>query len=83
VSRPQASDPSPRNVLKRMRQALASLLGRVWRHGTRLRARLAGIAAPGAPSQGDPRHAQARARFWAELREGQREAEAQCGRRDP
>jgi hypothetical protein len=31
----------------------------------------------------DRRHLAARARFWAEHREGQRQAEAQCARLDP
>lgn len=39
-------------------------------------------AARRARTEDEYRQVQARARFWAEVREGQREAEAQSGRRE-
>jgi hypothetical protein len=61
--------------------ALAHL--RAWgrRYGSRVRGFL-GRGAGGARMEDDCRHAEARIRFWAELREGQREAEAHSARRD-
>ena len=41
------------------------------------------IAAKRERDQEDSRQSAARARFWADLREGQREAEAHCSRHDP
>jgi hypothetical protein len=61
----------------RMRLALARLSGWVGRRAGRIRALFGRGAALGAGDDGH-RHLEARARFWAEHREGQREAEAQC-----
>jgi hypothetical protein len=50
-------------------------LGRLWRWLWR---QPASVAAKQEPQADDRRRGAARARFWAELREGQREAEAQA-----
>lgn len=66
----------------RMRLALARLTGWLGRRGSRMRAFFVRDSTD-TGSNDDGRHVEARARFWSELREGQREAEAQCARRDP
>lgn len=83
MSLPQASGPFQGRMWNRVRLALAPLSAWVRRHGSRMRAFLRRSATSGARSEDGGRHVEARARFWAELREGQREAEAQCARRDP
>ena len=65
-----------------MRLALANF--RIWvrRHGSEM----GGLAGRGAEkrmrAEDQNRHVESRARFWAELRDGQREAEAHSARRD-
>lgn len=59
-----------------MRNGLRQVLGHHWR---RLRRRVFGSVVAKKEHDGESRVA-ARARFWAELREGQREAEARCSR---
>ena len=54
---------------ERLRQALALCSRWLWR-------REGGGASKGDPDAEDGRRPEARARFWRELREGQREAEA-------
>jgi len=56
---------------ERLRQALARCSRWWWQ-------REGGGAAKRDPDAEDSRWPEARARFWRELREGQREAEAQC-----
>lgn len=70
-------------VWRRLRRALAHHCGWVWRQGGRVRGLLGRGAAERARSEDDRRHVEARARFWAELREGQREAAAHGARLDP
>jgi len=41
------------------------------------------IAAKRERDREDSRRSAARARFWADMREGQRDAEAHCSRQDP
>jgi hypothetical protein len=70
-----------------MRNRLRQALARYWsglfgRDGTG-RGVLRRIAARKAENEERGRSAEARARFWAELRDGQREAEAQCSRLHP
>jgi hypothetical protein len=60
-----------------MRRVLAYLSGWAWRAASLWRG-----PAVGARAADESRQREARARFWAELREGQREAE-QCARRNP
>jgi hypothetical protein len=63
--------------------------GMVWygkwvsRQRGRVRDVLRFIAAKRRQDQADSRQNAARTRFWADLREGQREADAECARRDP
>jgi hypothetical protein len=64
----------------RVRLALAPLSTWARRRGSRMRAFLRRSATNSERSEDDGRHVEARARFWAELREGQREAEAECAR---
>ena len=64
-------------MLKRLRKALARHWGWLWRRDGKVLGRLAG------KTEHDEARAEARAHFWAELREGQREAEAQCARLRP
>ena len=62
-----------------MRYYLLNLLARGWR---RVRG-VSGLATePTRANQGGPRN-DARARFWTEFREGQREADARSGRPRP
>jgi len=67
---------------KRLRQAFARHYGWVSRMGGRVRSVLGLVAAKRERAVEDSRCIEARARFWAELREGQREAEAKCPRLD-
>lgn len=65
------------------RLALARLYRRVRRQGGRMRG-LFGYGAENTASTADEcHHIEARARFWAEFREGQREADAQSARPEP
>ena len=66
---------SSRRVLSTTR--LRAALGRLW---TSLRTRRVPIAVNTEHDQEGGRWAEARARFWSELREGQREAEAHSSR---
>jgi len=65
---------------KRLRQALARRWRSLWRRAGRLRDVLGPIAAKIEGDEEARRWAEKRARFWAELREGQREAEAHRAR---
>lgn len=55
----------------------------MWQRTYRVRELLGLIAAKRQRGQEDSRQNSARARFWADLREGHREAEARCSRQDP
>ena len=70
-------------MLNRLRQALVRHCGWLWARAAWERRVLSRIAARNARKQQSSRSDEARARFWAELREGQREAEAQCSRLHP
>lgn len=61
---------------KRLRQAIARHGNGVWQHTRRVRELLGLIAAKRHRDREDSRRNAARTRFWAEVREGQREAEA-------
>jgi hypothetical protein len=63
-----------------MRTSLHQALARLWARAVWGRRVLSHIVARNARSRQNSRSDEARARFWAELREGQREAEAQCSR---
>jgi hypothetical protein len=67
---------------KRLRQAIARHGRRVWQRTRRVRELLGLIAAKRERDREDSRRGAARARFWADVREGRREAEAHCSRRD-
>jgi hypothetical protein len=67
----------------RLREAIVRDVAWVWRRRGRVRELIRLRAARRAQDKEDSRQTAARARFWAELREGQREAEAQCSRRQP
>jgi hypothetical protein len=64
----------------RLRQALARWWRWPWRRDGRERGVVGPIAAKKEQDEEASRWAEARARFWTELREGQREAEAHCSR---
>ena len=66
-----------------MRLALARHYGWVRRQGSKVRDLFGRTAANQEQAAEDRRHIEARARFWAEHREGERQAEAQCARLDP
>jgi len=66
-----------------LRRALVRHWGWLWARAAWERRVLGRIAARNARNQQSSRSDEARARFWAELREGQREAEAQCSRLHP
>jgi len=68
---------------KRLRQAIVRHGGWVWRGTDRVRELLGLIAAKRERGQEDSRRSAARARFWADVSEGRREAEAHCSRQDP
>jgi hypothetical protein len=70
-------------MLKRLRAAIARQRRRMWQRTYRVRELLGFIAAKRQRGQEDSRQNAARARFWADLREGHREAEARCSRQDP
>ena len=70
-------------MLKRMRRALARRWRRLWRRERRWRGVLGPITAKKERSEDGSRWAEARARFWAELHEGQREADAHRSRLHP
>jgi hypothetical protein len=67
---------------KHFRQALAFQCRRLWRRRGGIRGLLGRVSLAKARNQGDS-DAAARARFWDAVREGQREADARCARRDP
>jgi hypothetical protein len=81
--RPQQTSGPIATMWRRSRLRLVQLFGWVWRQGRRGHAFLGRSATERARVEGDCRQVEARARFWAELREGQREAEALSARRDP
>jgi hypothetical protein len=68
---------------KRLRQAIARHGRGVWQRTGRVRELLGLIAAKRERNHEVSRQSAARARFWADVREGQREAEAHCARQDP
>ncbi len=73
----------PRREQTRMRQRLRRMLARHWQWWRRaggLRGVLGPIAAKKEVNDEARHWAEERSRFWAELREGQREAEAQRAR---
>lgn len=62
------------------RHALVRHWGWLWARAAWGRRVFSRIAARNARNRQSSRSDEARTRFWAELREGQREAEAQCSR---
>ncbi len=68
---------------KRLRQAIAWYGTWVWQRTGKVRELLSLNAAKREQDHEDSRRSAARARFWADMREGQREAEAHCSRQDP
>jgi hypothetical protein len=68
---------------KRLRRAIARHDRWVKRGTVMMRELLGVIAAKRERGQEDSRRNAARARFWADLHEGRREAEAHCSRQDP
>ena len=62
--------------------ALTSHCRRLWRRGGGLRRVLGRVTLSKGRNDGDG-DAAARARFWDAVREGQREADARCARREP
>ena len=66
-----------------MREGIARYGKWVVRQSRRLRDLWRVIAAQRERGREDKRLDAARTRFWADLRKGQREADAQCVRRDP
>ena len=84
MEQPQASEITKRMTMwRRLRLALARQYGWVWRTGSRVRGVLGRSAAKREQAAEDRRHTEARARFWAEHREGERQAEAHCARLEP
>jgi hypothetical protein len=67
----------------RMREELARYAKWVSRQRGRVRDLFRLIRAKRARDREDSRQSAARSRFWTDLREGQREADAQCARREP
>jgi hypothetical protein len=65
-----------KSMLKRLYQAIAWYFPGVWRRTGRVRQLLGRIAARREREQEHSRRSVARARFWAEVHEGRREAEA-------
>jgi len=68
---------------RRLRLAFARHDGWLWRQGRRVRGWLGHRTAKTERATEDRRHSDERARFWAEFREGERQAEAHCARSDP
>ena len=68
---------------KRLGQALPRYYGWMRRRTSRMREVLGLIAVKKQRAAEDSNQKTARARFWADFRAGQREAEAHCSRRDP
>jgi hypothetical protein len=66
---------------KRVHHALTTGCRRLWRRYGSLRG-LLGLVTPGRARDTGDGDAAARARFWDAVREGQREADARCARRD-
>ena len=64
------------HMWKRLRQAVVKHGREVWRRTSRVRELLGVIAAKRERGHEDSRQSAARARFWAEVREGRREAAA-------
>ena len=62
--------------------SLRQSLRRLWQQGGRVRD-LLGLSRPQKAREPGDGRAAARARFWDGVREGRREAEAQCSRREP
>ena len=63
---------------KRLREAIARYGSWMWRRTDAVRELLGRIAAKRERDQENRRRSATRARFWDDLREGQREAEAHC-----
>ncbi len=74
---------APTPMRNRMRRALARPLGWMSRTGGRVRRGLGLIVVRRERAAEDSDSVAARARFWDEFRDGQREAEANCPRLDP
>jgi hypothetical protein len=74
---------APTTMWKRVRRALARCYGWMSRTGGRVRGVLGLIVARRERAVEDSGSIAARARFWDEFRDGQREAEANCPRLDP
>ena len=72
-----------RTMWRRLRLALARHYESVCRQRRRLGGILGRSVAQRERAAEDHRHVEARARFWAEHREGERQAEAHCARLDP
>ena len=68
---------------RRLGLALTRYYGWVYRQGSRVGGILGRNVAQRERVAEDRRHIEARARFWAEHREGERQAEAHCARLDP
>ena len=68
---------------ERLRQTLALHWGWLWRRARTWHGILGLITAKKEQDEERSQWTEARARFWAELREGQREAEAHCSRPHP
>jgi hypothetical protein len=66
-----------------MHEGFARYAKWVSRQRGRVRDLLRFITAKRAREREDSRQSVARSRFWADLREGQREADAECARREP
>ena len=68
---------------KRLRQALPQYYGWMRRRTSRMRELLGSLAVKKKRAAEDGHQKKARARFWAEFRAGQQEADVHCSRRDP
>jgi len=82
VSQRQASGLFKLTAWRRVRVLLANLYRGVRRHGRRGRALLDGLRGGPGSTHDDGRRADARDQFWAEFREGQREAAARGAQRE-
>lgn len=84
MRQPQARGIFNRTTMwRRLRLALTRHYGWVCRQGSRVGSILGRNVAQGERAAEDRRRIEARARFWAEHREGEREAEAHCARLAP
>ena len=70
-------------MLKHLFRALAEHGRWLWQQRDRVGGVLGFRASRRERERADGRRTEERARFWAALREGQREAEARCQRRNP